>query len=85
MAIATVNPATGKAEMIMDVTPTAVADAFRAHDAMRMIHGHTHRPARHVHDVDGTQRERIVLADWYDGGSYLEVGPDGMEVRQLAP
>ena len=33
-----------KPESIMDVTPAAVADAFRQHGAQRMIHGHTHRP-----------------------------------------
>ena len=74
----------GMSEVIMDVAPAAVAEAFRAHDAQRMIHGHTHRPARHVHDVDGTPRERLVLADWYDGGSYLEVGRDGVHVRDIA-
>jgi len=74
----------GKPEAIMDVTPAAVAEAFRVHGAQRMIHGHTHRPARHAHDVDGHARERIVLADWYDGGSYLEVGADGAHVRPLA-
>lgn len=73
----------GKAEAIMDVAPGAVTEAFRTHDAQRMIHGHTHRPARHLHAVDGRQRERIVLADWYDRGSYLEVGAHGVTVRQL--
>ncbi len=72
-----------KAEAIMDVAPGAVADAFRRHDARRMIHGHTHRPARHLLAVDGTERERIVLADWYDGGSYLEIGAGGPAVRSL--
>jgi len=47
-----------KPESIMDVNAAAVADAFRAHDAIRMIHGHTHRPARHDHMVDGVPRER---------------------------
>jgi len=75
----------GKAEFIMDVAPAAVAAAFRSHAAQRMIHGHTHRPARHVHDVDGTPRERLVLADWYDGGSYLEVSEEGARVMQLPP
>lgn len=75
----------GKSDAIMDVTPAAVAAAFRTHGAQRMIHGHTHRPARHLHVVDGVERERIVLADWYDAGSYLEVGPDGAHVRSLAP
>lgn len=72
-----------KPEAIMDVTPSAVAEAFRAHGAQRMIHGHTHRPARHEHEVDGTRRERIVLADWHDGGHYLEVDVAGAREREI--
>ena len=53
-----------KPESIMDVSIATVERTFRDRDAARMIHGHTHRPAVHVHDVDGKKRERIVLADW---------------------
>jgi UDP-2,3-diacylglucosamine hydrolase len=60
-----------KPESITDVAAGAVADAFRAHGVRRMIHGHTHRPARHRVDVDGVARERIVLADWHDRGHVL--------------
>ncbi len=67
-----------KADYIMDVNADAVADAFRAHGAPRMIHGHTHRPARHVHDVDGATHERYVLADWHDHGQYLAVDAAGV-------
>ena len=49
----------------------------------RMIHGHTHRPARHQHAVDGTTRERFVLADWHDRGQYLAVDADGVHVREV--
>jgi len=58
---------------IMDVNADAVATAFRRHNVTRIIHGHTHRPARHVHVVDGRECERIVLADWGAAGAYLEV------------
>lgn len=61
-----------KPESITDVATTAVDDAFRAHDAQWMIHGHTHRPARHHSVVDERPRERIVLADWHDRGHVLE-------------
>jgi UDP-2,3-diacylglucosamine hydrolase len=66
-----------KPAAIMDVSDRAVADAFRRHDVTRMIHGHTHRPARHRLDVDDVARERIVLADWYERASYLEVDANG--------
>ena len=72
-----------KAEAIMDVNEQAVADAFRAHSVQRMIHGHTHRPARHIHDVDGTTRERWVLADWHDRGQYLAVDEAGVHVHEI--
>jgi UDP-2,3-diacylglucosamine hydrolase len=48
----------------MDVNPHAVADILRQHGCATLIHGHTHRPARHEHDVDGVRAERYVLADW---------------------
>jgi UDP-2,3-diacylglucosamine hydrolase len=73
-----------KPEYIMDVNAEAVADAFRRHDAQRMIHGHTHRPDRHRHDVDGASRERWVMADWHDRGHYLEVDAHGVHEREIA-
>jgi UDP-2,3-diacylglucosamine hydrolase len=65
---------------IMDVNESAVLHAFDRHGVRRMIHGHTHRPATHHHRLgDGSIGERIVLADWYSGGSYLAVGPASAE------
>ena len=63
---------------IMDVNADAVRDAFRRHGVRRLIHGHTHRPARHDVEVDGARCERWVLPDWYGPGGYLaldDVGP----------
>jgi UDP-2,3-diacylglucosamine hydrolase len=63
---------------IMDVNPDAVRQAFRQLRVRRMIHGHTHRPARHELEVDGARCERWVLPDWYGRGGYLaldDVGP----------
>jgi len=73
-----------KSDAIMDVNAGAVAAALRAHGVRRMIHGHTHRPAHHRLDVDGAACERIVLADWYDRGSYLEVDAAGARPREIA-
>jgi UDP-2,3-diacylglucosamine hydrolase len=68
-----------KPAAIMDVTPAAVQQAFEACACLRMIHGHTHRPARHVHQVDGRICERWVLSDWYEQGQYLRVTPERCE------
>jgi UDP-2,3-diacylglucosamine hydrolase len=70
---------TGTADMaIMDVNEIAVREAFTQARTRHMIHGHTHRPAVHEHELaDGTKSERIVLADWYRSGSYLCVDEKG--------
>ncbi len=70
-----------KPEEIMDVNADAVAAALRERGVTRLIHGHTHRPARHEHDVDGRTCVRQVLADWYRKASYLEVSDAGMTPR----
>ncbi len=53
-----------KAADIMDVTQDAVLAAVREAGVQRVIHGHTHRPAAHVVDIDGSRVERWVLPDW---------------------
>ncbi len=63
---------------IMDVAPEAVERAFAECDCDVMIHGHTHRPGRHVHRVAGRERVRWVLNDWYERGGYLEATPGGI-------
>lgn len=60
-----------KAVEIMDVNQAAVASAMREHGVRRLIHGHTHRPATHRFELDGTSAERIVLGDWYEQSSVL--------------
>lgn len=61
-----------KTSDIMDVNHEAVTAAFGRYGAAQLIHGHTHRPADHLHDINGTPRSRIVLSDWRDDrGEYL--------------
>jgi len=72
-----------KAVEIMDVAPAEVEDVLRLYGYPRLIHGHTHRPARHVHAVDGHGCERWVLADWYRSGSYLSCDASGCRAVQL--
>lgn len=64
---------------IMDVTQATVEQTLRTHHYPRLIHGHTHRPARHEHLVDGRLCERWVLSDWYQQGSYLTCDADGCQ------
>jgi UDP-2,3-diacylglucosamine hydrolase len=73
----------GTAPEIMDVSPAAVEQALRAHGYPRLIHGHTHRPARHLHVVDGRPCERWVLTDWYDRAGYLLCDETGCRAVSL--
>jgi UDP-2,3-diacylglucosamine hydrolase len=66
-----------KAEDIMDVTPSVVEAMLEKYAAKRLIHGHTHRPAVHDHNVNGQNCERIVLADWYKQGEVWVFSDEG--------
>jgi UDP-2,3-diacylglucosamine hydrolase len=49
-----------KATNIMDVSDAEVARVVKEHDAVRLIHGHTHRPGRHSYPWG----YRYVLGAW---------------------
>jgi len=74
-----------KSAEIMDVNATAVRNVFLRHSVTRLIHGHTHRPARHVLEVSGRQCERWVLPDWYRRGGYLSVESGAAHLVDLEP
>lgn len=65
-----------KSDVIMDVTQATVDETFRRFQFPIMIHGHTHRPARHVRAIDAHETLRWVLPDWRDRGFYLRVEND---------
>jgi UDP-2,3-diacylglucosamine hydrolase len=69
-----------KSEDIMDVNQETVIKTFKEHNVSQMIHGHTHRPAIHFLDLDGKPVKRIVLGDWYDQASILEVENDNCKL-----
>ncbi|MCQ4272894.1 UDP-2,3-diacylglucosamine diphosphatase [Pseudomonas kuykendallii] len=66
-----------KAADIVDVTPDEVLRLMHEHGVKRLIHGHTHRPARHPLQVDGQPAERIVLGDWDAQGWALQIDVEG--------
>jgi UDP-2,3-diacylglucosamine hydrolase len=72
-----------KSVAIMDTNPAAVAAVLRSQGYPRLIHGHTHRPAFHRHEVDGKTCERWVLGDWYDRGNYLRCDETGCRYLNL--
>lgn len=73
-----------KSAAIMDVNADAVAELLRRHAyPPLLIHGHTHRPARHPLLVDGHTCVRWVLGDWYEQGSCLRVDANGVSAIAL--
>ncbi|WP_416336513.1 UDP-2,3-diacylglucosamine diphosphatase [Dechloromonas sp. A34] len=56
----------GKDDPYSDLELVATDEFLREHGYATFIHGHTHRPARHDHIVDGIHVERWVLADWHE-------------------
>ena len=74
---------------IMDVNQDAVQAAMSESGASLMVHGHTHRPARHVFAVDGRRCERWVLPDWdldHAGpprGGWLVIDRQGLRAHDL--
>lgn len=70
-----------KAADIMDVTPEEVHKVMRQYGAQRLIHGHTHRPARHPITLDGQTAERIVLGDWHELGWCLRADETSLSLE----
>jgi UDP-2,3-diacylglucosamine hydrolase len=66
-----------KPAAIMDVNGDEVERVLREHQAARLIHGHTHRPARHALQLDGHTAERWVVPDWYTRWGYVACGTAG--------
>ncbi len=66
-----------KSAEIMDVNVEEVVRVLREQQAGRLIHGHTHRPAQHLHPVDGQSRERWVVPDWYERWGYVACSAEG--------
>ena len=75
-----------KTSDIMDVNRETVDRYIRQAGVNLLIHGHTHRPARHEFEVDGQPVIRWVLAEWHpERGEALRVTPAGMETLSIEP
>ena len=53
-----------KSQDIMDVNQQTVVSVMQENQCLRLIHGHTHRPAIHDFEIEGAAAQRFVLADW---------------------
>ncbi|TCU94515.1 UDP-2,3-diacylglucosamine hydrolase [Paracandidimonas soli] len=80
---------TFKSQYVMDVNQDAVIQAFRRSGVSQMVHGHTHRPAVHIVEVDGRRCLRHVLPDWEPcaepmRGGWLRIDGNGLHAVSLA-
>lgn len=60
-----------KSNEIMDVNQQTVVEQMLKHDCLRLIHGHTHRPATHNFTINGQAAQRFVLAEWKKGSTEI--------------
>jgi len=68
---------------IMDVNEDEVRRVLAETGAIRMIHGHTHRPGRHDYVMAGSARKRWVLPAWDQHAGYLRVDAGGGALVQI--
>lgn len=66
----------------MDLNPVATAELIRENHYATLIHGHTHQPATHRHEIDAHSVERWVLADWREDCGEIVVWNGAMLHRQ---
>jgi UDP-2,3-diacylglucosamine hydrolase len=72
----------------VDVEPREVDALLRSAAADTLIHGHTHRPARHRWQRDGRDAQRWVLPDWdahEPRGGFLWVSAHGYRADWPGP
>ncbi len=62
----------------------AVNELLRAHRYPRLIHGHTHRPAKHLHHLDEHSCERWVLGDWDHKANALRCDSNGISWQEFS-
>lgn len=75
-----------KAEDIMDVTPANIVDVLLEQQCNVLVHGHTHRPARHAVALpDGNAAERIVLGEWARTYWFLQLCETPVQCETIAP
>ena len=61
----------GKNSDIIDANQLAIEKTMRQHTVKQLIHGHTHRPAKHTFDLNGSKATRWVLGEWLNSAKIL--------------
>lgn len=73
-----------KSQAIMDVNQDTVLTVMGGYACVRLIHGHTHRPAVHDFEINGMLAQRFVLAAWdKDAGQILCWNDAGHQIEVI--
>ena len=65
---------------ITDVNPEAVNSIIQENKPDIFIHGHTHRPKIHEHNLT----KRVVLGDWDINGWYISINDANYELKKFS-
>jgi UDP-2,3-diacylglucosamine hydrolase len=68
----------------MGLSPKAVESLLRVHDADALVCGHVHWGKRYRIDVDGRDRDVVVLGAWEEAPSYARLDADGLAFERFA-
>lgn len=69
---------------ISDATEAGIQALMSQYAGANLIHGHTHRPATHEHQINGQTIQRFVIQDWYGNqGGYLVVDANGVHAESF--
>ncbi|MFQ5469460.1 MAG: UDP-2,3-diacylglucosamine diphosphatase [Gammaproteobacteria bacterium] len=66
-----------KTDVIMDVNDETVKAMMNRFGAIRLIHGHTHRPGSHHVKLNACYGQRLVLGAWHQAGNFIECDQEG--------
>ncbi len=73
-----------KVPEIIDVTESAVINVMQQFAVDTLIHGHTHRQARHEIMLDNKQATRFVLGEWFERDCVLIHDDAGFRFERVA-
>ena len=74
----TTRQSSRKPSSVMDVSRATVQRVMSTTNTVKLIHGHTHKPARHELGTGG--KERVVLGDWESSGWAVKLDHKGIEL-----
>jgi UDP-2,3-diacylglucosamine hydrolase len=61
----------------LDASDDAVKELLDKYNSQLLIHGHTHIPDVHYHELDGISGKRLVMGAWHDNADVVKLYADG--------